>query len=125
VDPDLLKETTVLSLTGIASPATFEEHVRSLTNGIKAVNFADHHKLTLKDYNKVTEMFAEIDNSKKIILTTEKDAVKMMNDETFPSALKKYIYYIPMNIKLLKDEESFNNLIINYVTKNRSYMRLS
>jgi tetraacyldisaccharide 4'-kinase len=73
----------------------------------------------------VTEMFAEIDNSKKINLTTEKDAVKMMNDETFPSALKKYIYYIPMNIKLLKDEESFNNLIINYVTKNRSYMRLS
>ena len=125
VDPDLLRETTVLSLTGIASPATFEEHVRSLTNGIKAVNFADHHKLTLKDYNKVTEMFAEIENSKKLILTTEKDAVKMMNDETFPSALKEYIYYIPMNIKFLKDEESFNNLIINYVTKNRSYMRIS
>ena len=125
VDPDLLRETTVLSLTGIASPATFEEHARSLTSGIKAVNFADHHKLTLKDYNKVTEMFAEIENSKKLILTTEKDAVKMMNDETFPSALKEYIYYIPMNIKFLKDEESFNNLIINYVTKNRSYMRIS
>jgi tetraacyldisaccharide 4'-kinase len=70
-------------------------------------------------------MFAEIENSKKLNLTTEKDAVKMMNDETFPSALKEYIYYIPMNIKFLKDEESFNNLIINYVTKNRSYMRIS
>lgn len=125
LDVERLKESTALSLTGIASPATFEEYVRSLTNGIKTINFDDHHKLTLKDYNKVSEMFAEIDNSKKVILTTEKDAVKMMNDETFPSALKEYIYYIPMNIKFLKDEESFNNLIINYVTKNRSYMRIS
>ena len=115
-----LKESTALSLTGIASPTTFEEHVRSLTAGIKTINFADHHKLTLKDYNKVSEMFAEIESSKKIILTTEKDAVKMMNDEAFPSALKEFIYYIPMNIKFIKDEESFNNLIINFVTKNRS-----
>lgn len=115
-----LKESTALSLTGIASPTTFEEYVRSMTAGIKTINFSDHHKLTLKDYNKVSEMFAEIDNNKKIILTTEKDAVKMMNDEAFPSALKEFIYYIPMNIKFLKDEESFNNLIINFVTKNRS-----
>lgn len=124
VDMEELKEKTALSLTGIASPATFEEYVRSLTNGIKTINFSDHHKLTSKDYNTVSNMFAEIEGNKKIILTTEKDAVKMMNDETFPSELKKYIYYIPMNIKLLKDEESFNNLIINYVTKNRSYMRI-
>lgn len=124
ISAEELKETTALSLTGIASPVTFEEYSRSITNGIKTINFADHHKLTLKDYNTVSEMFEGIEDSKKIILTTEKDAVKMMNDSTFPSALKEYIYYIPMNIKLLKDEEKFNNLIINYVTKNRSNMRI-
>lgn len=120
LDAEQLKASTALSLTGIASPATFEEYVRSLTAGIKTINFADHHKLTLKDYNKVSEMFEEIESKKKIILTTEKDAVKMMNDESFPSALKGYIYYIPMNIKFLKEEESFNNLIINFVAKDKS-----
>lgn len=118
-----------LALSGIAQPATFEKHVDSLASSMNAMRFSDHHNFTEEDYEKIKTTYNSLEGNKKVIFVTEKDAVRMMNDSLFPESLKSVIYYIPMKVRFIsylkKDEQTFNSQIISYVTKNRSYMRLS
>jgi tetraacyldisaccharide 4'-kinase len=100
-------DTTVLTLTGIASPHTFEEHVKNFSKEIVTLNFSDHHNFKKSDLSKVETKFNDIENEKKIILTTEKDAVRLKSLDFFPDALKPYIFYIPLHIVFLQDEKKF------------------
>jgi tetraacyldisaccharide 4'-kinase len=100
-------DTTVLTLTGIASPHTFEEHVKNFSKEIVTLNFSDHHNFKKSDLSKVETKFNDIENEKKIILTTEKDAVRLKSHDFFPDALKPYIFYIPLHIVFLQDEKKF------------------
>lgn len=108
-------ETSVLSLTGIASPKTFEEYVGSLSKEVLPMNFPDHHNFQKSDMVKLEKKFSEISNDKKIILTTEKDAVRLKNLESFPDSLKPYIFYIPIHIIFLRDEEKFHKTIQDHL----------
>jgi tetraacyldisaccharide 4'-kinase len=71
------------------------------------LNFSDHHNFKKSDLSKVETKFNDIENEKKIILTTEKDAVRLKSLDFFPDALKPYIFYIPLHIVFLQDEKKF------------------
>ncbi len=126
---DSYADCSALALSGIAQPATFEQHVASLSSSMKEMRFSDHHNFTDEDYSRIKAAYDSLEGNKKVIFVTEKDAVRMMNDKLFPDSLKSAIYYIPMKVRFIsylkKDEQTFNSQIISYVTKNRSYMRLS
>ncbi len=114
------QDTTAMSLTGIASPKPFEDHVRANSKDIVALNFADHHNFGRSDLQKIAATFTAIANPKKIILTTEKDSVRLKNIQGFPEDIKPYLFYIPLSIAFLKDEgEHFNKKILNYLCKNK------
>lgn len=126
---DSFADYSALAFSGIAQPRTFEEHVKAITSGISKVRFRDHHNFTEEDYARVKAEYDALDGTKRVIFVTEKDAVRIQNDALFPEELKPVIYYIPIKVQFIsynkKDEQTFNSQIISYVTKNRSYMRLS
>ncbi len=116
---------TALVVSGIASPFPFEEHVRGYVKDIVTLNFADHHNFMQSDFQKIETMFTEIPGKDKVIVTTEKDAVRMFNHPNFPDSLKKHIYYIPLYISFLKESgEDFDKKIENYLAKNKCFSQL-
>ena len=57
--------------------------------------------------------------SPKCIITTEKDATRLMVAEGLSDEVKRSLYVQPVRIKFMSDqEESFNQNIISYITKN-------
>lgn len=111
-------EYTILLFTGIANSTPLVNYLSSKSKELIHVEFPDHHSFSGSDINKVLQNFAVIQNSNKIILTTEKDSIRLVNAET-KSMIDEYpVYYIPITIAI-DDSENFNKQIIQYVTQNK------
>ncbi len=109
-----------LLITGIANPALLEKYVMEKIPATEILNFPDHHTFTGNDMKNILERFYSIQNFKKIIITTEKDVMRF-RDIAFPDELKPYLYYIPLKIRFLDNEEKqFDRKILNYVRENKS-----
>lgn len=122
---NLTSDTSVLTLTGIAAPKPFEDYVHTLVDEVVSLNYADHHTFKKSDMVEIQKTFEVISNPKKIILTTEKDAVRLKNSNFFPESLKGYVFYIPLKIKFLKEEGSeFNMKIHSFLRKNKYFSQL-
>ncbi len=113
-----LAEQNVLLLTGIASPRQLLEDLKPEAMSITPLVFPDHHKFRRKDIRRLNEAF-EAMPSPKCIVTTEKDATRLMVAEGLSDEVRRSLYVQPVRIKFMSDqEESFNQNIIGYITKN-------
>ena len=97
-------EDTILTVTGVANPKPFARYVRSFGAKFKIKRFSDHHHFTHSDMDSILEKFNSMPGRRKLLLTTEKDAVRLMNNPYFPHQLRKYAYYIPIKVDLMHSE---------------------
>ena len=121
-----LLEFNVLVLSGIARSGNFTEYLESKTKTLKHLKYPDHYNFKKQDILKIQKIFSTIEE-KKIIIVTEKDAVRLKNNEIFSDENRNKIYYIPIEIDLLgSDEENkqFKNQILSYVRNNKRYSKL-
>ncbi|MDR0658139.1 MAG: tetraacyldisaccharide 4'-kinase [Mediterranea sp.] len=117
--PSLKSAEQVLLVTGIASPAVMEEEIRKYTCRMELLSFGDHHNFGNKDIRLITEQFHKSEGE-KLIITTEKDAARLAAHPAVGKELKKHIYALPVEVKILQDQEdTFNKIIIEYVGKNK------
>ena len=116
---DALKEENVLLLTGIASPRQLEEDLTPLVKHITTLTYPDHHNYRRKDIEHINETFDQMP-SPKVIITTEKDAVRLSTAEGFSDEVRRSIYAFPISIRFMQkeQEDKFNDFIIGYVRKN-------
>jgi tetraacyldisaccharide 4'-kinase len=112
-------ECHVILLTGIATPQQMELDLKRRTSHITLMSYADHHYFTTQDIEDINERFAQLKASKKIIITTEKDAVRLHSIKGLSEEVKRNIYILPVRIKFLRNQQDiFNEKIIRYVRKN-------
>lgn len=109
----------VLLVTGIAQPQLLVNWLIDNKINLKLKSFPDHHNFEKEDISKIKKEFKKLKGRKKIILTTEKDAMRLKFLKKIPRSLKHKIYYIPISTQILHGkEEEFNSLITNYVKQN-------
>lgn len=89
----------VLIVSGIANPRPLVKMVKRNPAKVKVKVFPDHHNFTRKDLQEIDRRFKEIEAEHKIILTTEKDAVRLANNPYFPQHLKSVIFYQPIVVE--------------------------
>src|SRR5205085_9178343 len=75
------KRFTMLLVTGIANPSGLAEYLKRKTDKLETMTFRDHHEFTPEDLRSINETFNNISNANKIIVTTEKDAMRLRNPE--------------------------------------------
>lgn len=92
------QDDTVLVLSGIANPKPLVRYLKGFKASIKVKVFPDHHNFNRKDLDAITKRFNELEGKQKIIVTTEKDAVRLINNPYFPHQLKPYIFYQPVDV---------------------------
>ncbi len=108
----------ILLFTGIASSVNLVDYLKAGGALVKHIRFRDHHKYSSSDIRRIKQLFNNIATEKKLILTTEKDAVKLKNKD-FENSLKDFpIFYIPIFADFLnEDKRDFNEKILDYAKK--------
>lgn len=115
----LSSEAHILLLTGIASPAPLISKLSEYTRHITPLSFPDHHMFTEEDIQRLTKVFQRLPEGKRIIFTTDKDAVRIRNCRSLSPALREALYTLPIEVGFLNEKESlFNQNIMEYVRKN-------
>src|SRR5690554_2831027 len=124
---DNLRKKHVFLITGIATPQPLVDKLEHKTYNLYTKFFPDHHPFTEEDVASIRELIQSVDDDDKIILTTEKDAVRLRALPSLDEELKKMLYYIPIRIAFTdeKEKESFNNKIIEHVREYQTNSKLS
>ncbi len=118
------KKTKVLLLTGIADPLPLKTYVERTFTLTRLLRFADHYDFSEIDLKRVRKVFDNINGEEKIILTTEKDYMRLMKDNLKPIVETLPLYTLPIEIKFLhNDSETAANTIIDYARKNTTNRR--
>ena len=112
------KDCHILLLTGIASPQQMIEDLSPRCPHITPLTFGDHHTFTSSDVARINNEFAALPHP-KMIITTEKDATRLIAVEGLSEEVRGAMFALPVKIRfMLGQEESFNEKILGYVRKN-------
>ncbi len=90
---------SILAVAGIGNPRPFVRHLKSFGAKVKVDIFADHHQYNKKDIEYLLERYKSLKGKQRIIVTTEKDAVRLAANPYFPHELKAVSYYLPIQVE--------------------------
>ena len=117
-----LSNKNIILITAIASSDPLINYVIYKATIIKHFRFRDHYKFKKNDIKKIIKYYKEIDLQETLILTTEKDATRLVNFESYFIGIS--VAYLPVEFKFYP-KSNFNKLILNYVEQNRIHSKLS
>jgi tetraacyldisaccharide 4'-kinase len=115
------KEAGILLVSGIANPLGLIAYARTINKNMMELRFSDHHRYSRSDAGKIVQKTAELlaIYSEILILTTEKDAVKL-RELDLPENILGCIYAVPIRVEFLNgDKENFNKQIHGYINSNK------
>lgn len=92
---------SVLVITGVANPKPFLRFLRRHKVKAKLKRFPDHHNFSSSDMEEIATIYDSMTGDNKYIITTEKDAVRLLNNPYFPHRLKHSIFYIPIKVDFI------------------------
>ncbi len=120
LDPEGRKVNTILLITGIAFPAPLEEYLRPFCSDLSKLEFGDHHIFMDKDITLIRDTFLALPTRRKIIVTTEKDAMRLRSPEIELVLGEFPIYYLPIRFNFhLKDKEAFEAAIMAIMNRKK------
>jgi tetraacyldisaccharide 4'-kinase len=121
-----LRGAGILLITGIANPAPLHDYVKQITGELMHLSYPDHYKFRDTDLDSFYKAFESLKTPERYVITTEKDSVRLKEFSNIAEPLKSAIFYIPVGIHFLNDDSNeFDNLIIEYVRKNKRNNRVS
>ena len=96
-------DTEVLLVTGIANPRPLKTLLEDRVHTYHMMHYNDHHIFSIDDWRDIRKKFDGMDAEKKIVLTTEKDAMRLLK---FSNEIDGMPFYVmPIEHKFLFDEE--------------------
>jgi tetraacyldisaccharide 4'-kinase len=110
----LHRELELLLVTGIANIAPLKKYILDHTNTYEKISFSDHHVFTIDDLKEIEKKFEKISYPKKIILTTEKDAVRLVKFKEQLAHLPLYVLPIHHRV-LFNQEDDFKNTVSAFI----------
>lgn len=115
-DIDVKEAKTVLLVSGIANTYSLTDYLKRKYNTISKIEYNDHHNFTEKDIDLIIKKYNDLIGKNKIIVTTEKDAMRLINSSLISKFDDIPVFTIPIKIKFHKENGiSFNDEILNYV----------
>lgn len=114
----LNKNDTILVVTGIANPVPMVKYLKQYQAKVKVIHFNDHHDFSREDLAFIEKTFERLPGDRKFIVTTEKDAVRLMNNAYLSHSLRKLLYYLPIEVEFVNgaSDDDFINIITQKIT---------
>jgi len=98
-----LNEYEIILVTGIANPKPLVHFLKESNCKVHHLKYSDHHDFSPHDIQKILSKFDEVHTSKKIILTTEKDYMRL-------SKKIDHLSYLEIETKFLENSNEFERL---------------
>ncbi len=109
-----IQEKEVLLLSGIANPRPLKKLMEEESKVYYMMQYPDHHIFTIDDLKDIRKRYDEIKTENKMILTTEKDAVRLVKFQSDITDLPLYV--LPIRHRFLFGEgEKFNEMVIHFI----------
>ena len=93
--------TEVILMSGIGNPAQFVRGAKEYYRVVAELRFEDHHVYRVKDLKALAGLAAR--HPAAMVLTTEKDAVKLAGRAKVPAEIRSRLFYQPINISFIDD----------------------
>lgn len=90
-----------LLLTGVANPRSFVRYFRKWPFRVRVSHYPDHHDFTRRDIQEIAARFKTMKAERKVIITTEKDAVRLAYNPYYPKELKPFTFYLPIDVEMV------------------------
>jgi tetraacyldisaccharide 4'-kinase len=106
VERPLDLQTDVLLVSAIANTDYLLQYLGSEARTVQTMEFEDHHFFDEADLNDLLRRFDQIDSKNKIIVTTEKDAVRLELHEGFFWKNQLPIFVLPARVAFFDQDEA-------------------
>jgi tetraacyldisaccharide 4'-kinase len=108
----------VLLVSGIANPRPLKKLLEVYSASYQMLQYPDHHIFSVDDLEDIKKAFNDIKAKDKVILTTEKDAVRLIK---FTNEIKELPFYVvPIRHQFLfGDKEKFDKLVVDFINNFR------
>lgn len=102
----------IVLVTGIANPQPMLTYLDQYNVAVKHVSFGDHHHFSDSDIGDILGTYQSVDIENKIILTTEKDAMRLIKWKPLQNMP---VFALPVQHRFLFGEgDEFNSLIVEF-----------
>lgn len=109
----------VLLVAGIARPQPLVDELQRRGAVVTPLLFADHHAFTQRDVRCIAAAYDRLPRDGRLIVTTEKDAARFSPCVMPDARLRAAMWVQPVGIRFVDGKErQFNQLIIDYVSRN-------
>lgn len=114
------KFTVIILVAGIANPYPLEYELRNICSDLIVLRYGDHHKYTSGDFEQIKGNYNDIYTRNKLLVTTEKDAMRMLDPDVKEMAAQLPFFYVPIEIDFHNgDKQDFDKTILDYVKANK------
>lgn len=109
----------VMLFAGIAKPVPLEEKLRKLFGDrVHTHFFSDHHDYTASDLEKMLAAYRDIPSEDKILITTEKDAMRLVRPDLSSLWQQLPLFYLSIEARFHHDDqEKFLQMLRDYLRK--------
>lgn len=104
---------------GIANPTPMITYLKEYAAEVRHLPFPDHHDFSENDLAGIEKFYHSFSGGNKILVTTEKDLMRLMKEPLWSMVKTMNIYILPVEVSFKEKEEEFNSLILKYVRSNR------
>ena len=112
-----VSSTKYILVTGIANASPLVDELESKGEILHHFKYNDHHKFRLEELKQIHDLFGKFASQNPVILTTEKDAMRLISKEFSEIVCEFPWAYQPIEIQI-DEKEKFNKLVLDYVKEN-------
>ena len=93
----------VIVMSGIGNPKAFISDVKRKYNVVGTITFPDHHVYSVSDIERIVAKLEK--HPKAMLLTTEKDTVKLRRSRRVPDIMRERLFYQPVQVEFLEGSD--------------------
>ncbi len=111
----------IVVFTGIGNPEPMVTYLKEYSSSVRHIQYPDHHTFTLQNLVDIRTELDAIDGGNKIVVTTEKDAMRLRGTDLEDITNTLPLYVLPIEVDFKDKTQEFNAIILNYVRTNKFY----
>lgn len=104
----------VFGFCGIARPDSFRIHLEEHYSLKKFKSYPDHHGFSPTDIATIRHDFGTFGDLSKMMLTTEKDAMRLLE---FQELKDEPIFYIPIEVEFIGENQNLTNTLLDLMNR--------
>ena len=102
-DPRYIYAKRLILFSGIARDTSLRAYLGGMYKIVKRFSFPDHHKYGWSDFHRIQRAMKRWPTA--AVVTTEKDAVRVLDYNGLPSSMKERMFQLPIQAEFLSERE--------------------